>query len=203
MKIYDLDQTYNSVDFTKWNGRGKIVSRMFNSMSLLFPVGEKFFIQAVRPFEHTVNPILQEEIRIFYKQEAHHSREHRKFNKLMEICGVDIERINRECNDRLNKHCRDELDRLYVTVILEKITAALAQTLISGQEILLPLTSNEEAARLWLWHADEELDHEHVAMSVLNTRKIDKKRYLMFHFLVIKELAGQILSNYKKLSKIK
>mgnify|MGYP003452248881 FL=1 len=60
-----------------WHGGDAFKTHLFDSMSVLFPDGERFFIDSVRQFRDQISdPLLKEQIRGFIGQEGHHSREH-------------------------------------------------------------------------------------------------------------------------------
>ncbi|MCF3995899.1 metal-dependent hydrolase, partial [Pseudomonas aeruginosa] len=60
-----------------WHSGDAFKTHMFNAMSVLFPDGERFFIDSVRHYRERVeDPALKQQIRGFIGQEGHHSREH-------------------------------------------------------------------------------------------------------------------------------
>src|SRR4051812_32031257 len=64
-----------------WMGGDPYSSHLMNAFSLLFPPGERFFMEAVRAFRSQItDPALLAQIRGFLGQEALHSREHKVFN---------------------------------------------------------------------------------------------------------------------------
>src|SRR5690554_6448527 len=75
---------------TNWHGAGPHVSQFLNTMSLFFPVGERFFIDSVRHFrDHAKDdPQLKSAITAFIGQEAMHGREHEEMNEMMEAAGM-------------------------------------------------------------------------------------------------------------------
>lgn len=137
---------------------------IINSLSLLFPVGEKFFIDTLRKFEpHIQDKNLIAECYEFYKQEARHSREHLKLNKILEDQGLDMDYIDYQIKQKLKKFKTDR-ERLIVTICLENMTHLLAYFIIHGQGH--KLFKDTEYKKLLLWHATEELEHTHVPRAV-------------------------------------
>lgn len=60
-----------------WHSDDAFKSHLFDAMSVLFPDGERFFIDSVRYFRDRIeDPVLKEQISGFIGQEGHHSREH-------------------------------------------------------------------------------------------------------------------------------
>ena len=71
-----------------WHGGDAFKSHFFDAMSLLFPDGERFFIDAVRAYRDQVtDPQQQAQIRGFIGQEAHHSREHQHYSEALRESG--------------------------------------------------------------------------------------------------------------------
>lgn len=179
----------------------KRLTRLLNALSLLFPVGERFFIESVRKMEHLVDDEqLQKDIKIFYRQEGRHGREHRKLNKILELYGVDVKKLEDEALERLHKYANNEDEALLVTVTLEKYTELLGLIL---PKIEKHIFKDNEYCDLYSYHAIEEAEHAHVAKEVMNKyRNISKVKEAKYLWYGLKELAGQTYRNYKVLSKV-
>ena len=80
---------------TDWADNDPFLTALFNAMSISFPSGEKNFIDSVRPYEKRItDEKLLKEVKGFYKQEGIHSREHRKYNKVLcEQRGYDLTKL--------------------------------------------------------------------------------------------------------------
>ena len=79
-----------------WHGGDAFKSHFFDAMSLLFPDGERFFIDSVRAYRDQVtDPQQQAQIRGFIGQEGHHSREHLEYSQRLCDLGYDVERIEK------------------------------------------------------------------------------------------------------------
>ena len=75
---------------TDWADNDPFLTAFFNAMSISFPSGERNFIDSVRAYEDRItDPKLASEVKDFYQQEAIHSREHRKYNRL--LCHIQCE----------------------------------------------------------------------------------------------------------------
>lgn len=141
----------------------------FNSLSITFPLGEKFFVDSVRHFAGQVDdPKLQEEIRGFAGQEGFHRREHERYNKsLCQQRGYDLEYLEGriEKNIARARKMLSPLECLATTAALEHITAILAESALSDDN---PMVASDEPAMmdLWNWHAAEEMEHKAVAFDV-------------------------------------
>ena len=75
-----------------WHQDGRNVSQFLNTLSLFFPVGERFFIDSVRHYRDRVqDPDLKKAVAAFIGQEAMHGREHEEYNGFVNEAGVPIE----------------------------------------------------------------------------------------------------------------
>lgn len=153
-----------------WHGEGVHVSQFFNTLSLYFPEGEKFFIQSVRHYRDRISdPVLQEAVTAFIGQEAMHGREHRVFNSLMADAGLPAARIEAFTIQRLKMAHRifSPSMQLSMTIALEHLTAIMAADLLEDPRVLGG--AHPDYARLWRWHALEETEHKAVAFDVWKT----------------------------------
>ena len=151
-----------------WYGHDVHLSTFFNGLSLLFPEGEKFFVQSVRHFANRVDDAdLKRRVAAFIGQEALHSAEHRSFNSMLRAQGDDlVVQLEREVRWLLilGHRVLTPKAQLAVTCALEHYTAILAEQLLSLPE---HQDSIDDALRpLWLWHALEESEHKAVAFDV-------------------------------------
>lgn len=152
-----------------WHGGDAFKSHLFDAMSVLFPDGERFFIDSVRHFRDQIaDSVLKEQIRGFIGQEGHHSREHLEYNNRLRELGYSITRIENRTRARI-RFTQKKLSpqrQLAATVALEHITAILADGLLKDPRYMNG--ANLTMARLWRWHALEETEHKAVAFDVYN-----------------------------------
>jgi len=151
-----------------WNGGSAFKTAWFNSMSILFPLGEKFFIDSVRHFKDQVeDPQLLAEISGFQAQESTHRLQHQKYNELMcEMRNYDLVRFEKNERARI-EWAKRELSahrRLAGTVASEHLTAIMAHDMLTRKDTLVD--ANEQIAGLWKWHGVEETEHKAVAFDV-------------------------------------
>lgn len=163
-KSFDLDEALAR----NWHGDSLFVTAWFNAMSLLFPLGEKFFIDSVVYFQDRIeDERLLAEVREFRAQEATHRVQHQKYNeKLCALRGYDLERFERPERERMAWAYR-ELDprrRLAGTVANEHITAIMAHEMLTNPRLLAG--ADKKIAALWEWHGIEETEHKAVAFDV-------------------------------------
>jgi uncharacterized protein len=145
-----------------WLGNDPVRTTFLNALSVVFPQGESLFIEAVRRFRNDADPVLKEQISAFIKQETLHTREHIVFNRLIEGAGYDTAAMNAYTANRMRiARERSPIAQLAVTVALEHFTAILAHGLLKNPKHLDG--APEEIARLWRYHAIEEIEHKAVA----------------------------------------
>ncbi|MCU9949334.1 metal-dependent hydrolase [Pseudomonas solani] len=152
-----------------WHSGNAFKTHLFDAMSVLFPDGERFFIDSVRNFrEEITDPVLKEQIRGFIGQEGHHSREHLEYSNRLRDLGYDIGRIERRAQARIRYTQKKFSKRrqLAATAALEHITAIMADGLLKNPEHIAG--AHPTLARLWRWHALEETEHKAVAFDVYN-----------------------------------
>jgi predicted metal-dependent hydrolase len=156
---------------TDWFDNDPFLTAIFNAMSMSFPSGEKNFIDSIRHYEDQIkDPKLLNEIRGFYQQEGIHSREHRRYNKILcEQRGYDHDTMEgvylvTQAKAEENPDVTPKV-MLASTLALEHFTASMAEIMLSGS-----FMDNVEPTikELWLWHCVEELEHKSVAFDVFN-----------------------------------
>lgn len=155
---------------TDWHRDGMHVTQFFNTMSLFFPVGERFFINAVRSYRDQItDPELRKAITAFIGQEALHGREHDELNDLLEEAGVPAKKQEELVLKLLDfvEARTPKILPLAATVALEHLTAILADALLRYPELMEG--SDERFAALWNWHALEETEHKAVTFDVYTT----------------------------------
>lgn len=150
--------------------RGDVhLTTFWNALSLLFPEGERFFVESVRRFRDRIDdPEELTAIEAFIGQEAMHGKGHRCFNDMLRAQGLGDVSTHAEKQLRfILKRARRTLTprgQLAVTCALEHFTAILAEQLLEKDE---HRDAGHESVRpLWIWHALEESEHKAVAFDV-------------------------------------
>ena len=169
-----------------WNGGDAVATAFYNSLSLTFPKGEAFFIDSVRSFRDSVPPAQQAQIDAFIKQEAAHSREHGHLNSQVELAGYDVRPMHEDLDSRLAE-MKDQppIFGLVTTVALEHFTAIIAHACLKNERHFMGAAP--DAARLWKWHAIEEIEHKGVAFDTFlaATQKLSSYKRWKFRSLVM------------------
>ena len=145
-----------------WLGDDPVATAFFDALSATFPLGERFFMDAVRRFRHVATPTLSGQIGAFLSQEAVHSREHAFFNKQISDQGFDVAAMEARTKAILDfARTQGPIEQLGATVALEHFTAILAHAVLSDPRHLAG--APDEARAMWSWHAIEEVEHKAVA----------------------------------------
>lgn len=163
----DLKFRLPAARITDWHRNGLHVTQFFNTLSLFFPVGERFFIDAVRRYRDEItDPALREAVTGFIGQEAMHGREHDELNDMLEAAGIPAKKQEEFVRALLELVAErtPRLVPLVATVALEHLTAILADILLRHPELIEG--SEERFTALWRWHALEETEHKAVAFDV-------------------------------------
>ncbi|MFL9863714.1 metal-dependent hydrolase [Paraburkholderia fungorum] len=150
-----------------WHGQGTQVSHFFNALSLLFPAGERFFMDSVRHYRDQIDdPVLKKQVLGFIGQEAMHSREHVEYNELLQANRLPARKLDKRVWKVLDwmKRVLPHSMQLALTVAVEHYTAMIAGLLLDDSS---RLEGSEEGYRqMWLWHALEETEHKAVSFDV-------------------------------------
>lgn len=153
-----------------WHAEGVPVTHFFNALSLLFPAGERFFMDSVRHYRDRIeDPELRKQVMGFIGQEAMHTREHVEYNDLLQAAGLPAHKLDarlRVILQFIRKVLPPSL-QLAQTVALEHYTAMLADLLLSDTTGRVE-GSVEGYKQMWLWHAIEETEHKSVSYDVWN-----------------------------------
>jgi uncharacterized protein len=99
---------YARVRSQHWFGGDPFLTHLTNAMSLTFPEGERFFMDAVKHYERRViSPVLRHDIARFLGQEALHCRAHEAYNAWLRTFGLDSTAIERRVEEGLGRVRRE------------------------------------------------------------------------------------------------
>ena len=155
----------------KWLYNNAFLTTWMESLSILFPEGEEFFVDSVRQVRGTISDKdIQKQISGFIGQEAMHSLEHVEMNNYIDAKGLPaakLEQLVVVLKKVVQKHTSAR-DQLALTAALEHITAMLANLLLEESQYSEAKRRNMHASMrpLWMWHAIEETEHKGVAYDV-------------------------------------
>ena len=142
---------------------------LMNALSMSFPVGEQFFIDAVRKgfqaLPEAKQAELRDEVQGFIGQEATHRRLHGLYNQHLARLGLEnlwelraLERLKQF------EQATDARHPLAVTAAYEHFTAVFSDWLLRHPQWLG--RRDERLATLWLWHSAEESEHRSTVLSL-------------------------------------
>lgn len=150
-----------------WNKGSVHLSQFMNTLSIFFPVGERFFIDSVRYYRDRItDPELKKAVTAFIGQEAMHGREHEQYNQLTFArtpVSAKVETFVYHLLEGAKKRLPPSM-RLSGTIALEHFTALMADSLLNEPRMLEG--AEPHYARIWNWHALEETEHKAVAYDV-------------------------------------
>jgi predicted metal-dependent hydrolase len=151
-----------------WCAGDAFRTALFNALSMSFPVGEQFFIDAVRGGFKELPPEQQERFRAevlgFVGQEATHRRLHSLYNGHLDKHGL----VN-HWGPRAQKRLKlmegvDIRHWLAITAANEHFTAIFADWMLHNADLLGH--QDPRLATLWLWHSSEESEHKSTAFDL-------------------------------------
>lgn len=143
-----------------------VMSHMLTALSSTFPIGEQFFVHSVRNVRDKVqDEKLQAQITAFIGQEAMHSKAHAEFNDAWRSDDYHLDRFQAWLA-RKNEYVKNLHPKiqLAITCAFEHFTAFLGGYILRHPEVLATL--DDDAVKLWVWHAIEEIEHRAVAFDV-------------------------------------
>ena len=185
----------------RWNGGDAFRSAFFDALSMSFPAGEQFFIDAVRAGVAQLpagrREAFEAEARGFVGQEATHRRIHALFNAQLAHQGLVNAWEGRIAARAQRLVGADPRHVVAITAATEHFTAIFAEHLLSTAEAL---EGTEERLRtLWQWHAAEESEHRCTAFDLylaLGGSLAWRRRWMrLVTFFFATDLARQTLRN--------
>jgi uncharacterized protein len=149
-----------------WAGDNNTFSRFMEGLSMLFPEGERFFVESVNRFkEQITDPVLRKQVAAFAAQEGMHAVEHHKYNvRAAGPLTEELEQVAGLLRRPTAQKILSPINRLAITVALEHFTAIMADELLRDRTYANEMEPHH--AKLWLWHAVEETEHKAVAFDV-------------------------------------
>ncbi len=151
-----------------WLDGNPFKTRLVDSLSMTFPIGERFFISSVRRYRDQITgPQQLAEVRDFMRQEGQHGIVHNQWNDRLREQGVPVDAIEQFC-DRFFKWQLGKLPQawpLVYTASIEHLTAILADTVFGNDNFLHG--ADERMRAVFAWHAIEEFEHKAVAFDVM------------------------------------
>ncbi len=159
---------FASAKSSGWHARRSDAEVFFNLISYTFPVGEKFFIQAVKRHQDRItDPLLQRQVEDFIYQETMHAKEHLRCNLVLDrSCsyGPKVARLATALL-KVSRRIYPKSTQLALSCAIEHFTSTFADHLLRRQRAFIAAADPPFAA-LWLWHAVEETEHKAVCLDL-------------------------------------
>jgi predicted metal-dependent hydrolase len=152
-----------------WNPAKPEWSQVVNAASLLMPYLEPYLIDAIREATKQItDPDLLADARAYMGQEAHHYKQHRKFNEVFLSNGYerlrDYEKLLVEDYKRFVER-RSLRFHLAYAAGFETMALALGHMLVHYREYFFR-DADPNVSSLVLWHFVEEIEHKTAALGV-------------------------------------
>tara|TARA_Y100001954_G_scaffold89344_1_gene97894 strand:+ start:18042 stop:18857 length:816 start_codon:yes stop_codon:yes gene_type:complete len=151
-----------------WWKQNRFFNHFFNSLSLLLPVGELFFIKSMKLNQESIKCLdLKKSVKHFIYQETKHFQEHDLwFNRNLKESGYSVDRLIypfKVFMELGNKYLSPRF-ALALTVASEHLTTILARHILRDVKWLEGVSF--EYKKIWYYHALEELEHKSVAFNL-------------------------------------
>ncbi len=150
-----------------WNGDDAARTIVFDAFSLMFPAAESFMIRAMQGAHGRIDdPRLRREVAGFVRQESSHARVHAQYNRAMQARGFDA--LAQETRVHAAIAYFDSKigtrRRMAASAGLEHFTTLIAERIVSDPSLFKG--ADDRYRLLWIWHAEEEVEHKSVAFDV-------------------------------------
>lgn len=148
-----------------WLGGDAFRSQFFNSLSMIFPSGERYFIDSLRRVMRDISdPRVREHVLGFIGQESSHHRIHADFNRSLERLG--LRNVVEPFIEWRIRHSGPvgPLDHAAITAGVEYFTSLLGEATLTRDGWLAG--GPPELQALWKWHAAEEIEHGFIPLEV-------------------------------------
>jgi predicted metal-dependent hydrolase len=174
-----------------WNTSRPQWSQVVNASSLLMPYLEPFLIDAVREaIPKIADPALREEAKAYMGQEAHHYKQHRRFNDLLLARGYESLRDYEAtlAADYAALRTRPLAFRLAYAAGFETMALAIGHMLVRHR-VFFFRDADPSVSSLVLWHFVEEVEHKRAAFDVYGAvvgsyrQRLRGLAYAMWHTL--------------------
>lgn len=185
--LLDLEKPFER----HWNGGDAMRSAWLNALSMSFPVGEQFFIDALREGLKTMPEAQRQrfagEVQGFIGQEATHRRIHQLYNQQLEQQGYLNTWAERSRRRLKLMEGLDPRHAVAATAATEHFTAIFADLLMRNPQLLEG--AEPRLKTLWMWHAAEESEHRCTAIDLYRAMGGDEQwrrrwmRRITFYFL--------------------
>ncbi len=182
-----------------WNARFPEFAFAANSVSLLMPYAEPYFVKSVRAALPQLDAPLHAQTEDFLRQELGHHVQHRRFNDIIEVRYPKVVRLERWIARTYGWFGRTR--SLKFNVAFAAGSETIAYTLARwSEEHLNDLFDDADpvVTTLFLWHLAEEVEHKTAAFDVFMAIDGSRLRYawamfVSFSFLALFSTLGTLI----------
>lgn len=168
-----------------WLCGSPVLTSFAYAMSAIFPVGERFFVNAVRAaLPQLDSTALQATARAFMGQESHHAHLHVQYNARAQAEGFQVHALTARLEpvSRWVQRATSVATQLAITAAFEHFTAMLSTQVLAEDDFLGD--APEPHRTLWRWHAAEEAEHKAVAFDVFQAVDGRYVRRVVWYLLI-------------------
>ena len=149
-----------------------------NSLSLMMPHIEPYFVQSMRQALPDLPPEQHERVRNYMAQESAHQGQHKLFNRILCTHYPQLKPVDKKLAQLFEglEH-RSQSFNLAFTAASETIAYAIARW-AAKRRLELFSQADERVANMFLWHLAEEVEHKTVAFDVEQELGGGRLRYI-------------------------
>lgn len=151
-----------------WFDNDPFKTRVADSLQLVFPDGERYFIESVRAYRDDIqDEKLKATVADFIRQEAQHGIAHDKVNQALKEQGMPVDGMIKFAKDSMRR-MTEKYSREYNianTAATEHLTALMAKCFFENKSTMQGVAPHMRA--LMAWHAIEEMEHRAVCFDVM------------------------------------
>ena len=161
-----------------WNPQLPEFAYAANSVSLLMPYAEPYFVKSVRSVLDQLDGELREQAVDYARQEAQHHAQHRRFNAIITEGHPFLQRLERWMGGVYRWLGRTRSDRFNLAFAAGSEAIAYALARWTERRLTELFDDADPVARdLYWWHLAEEVEHKSVAYDVFMALDGSKLRY--------------------------
>ncbi|AHL34068.1 metal-dependent hydrolase [Pseudomonas brassicacearum] len=177
-----------------WNDT-PIKTYLFDAFSVLLPAGEQFVISVVEKSSAQLQQTsaLADDSRRFVVEERAHQRAHRLYNQQLEKQGFEVKQYELEIEKDLEAlQSKWSLHaQLALAAAFEHVTAVISGVALRKGGLLSTRESSQ--TRLWRWHCQEEVAHQHVTTDLLRALGVPYWQRILYFLAASALMAFDVL----------
>lgn len=181
-----------------WNGT-IARTRFFDALSLMLPAGESFVIDALEAWAAEPGQLAAgnaSELARFIREERAHQRAHDLYNRALIAEAPSAFAAARRAEQAVaGLRTLPLIQRVALAAAFEQLTSVLSHEVLARRHLLARAGSSPQA-RLWRWHAAEELRHCHVATQAARVYGVGGFRRIVALCLATAFLAMDLLRGW-------